>query len=76
MSRRRFAVTLVAVLGVLVVVGTGLGVASLLQGPRISDVQVNAAQAIESSGSRVILTPNQALAANDPHGKALWRGRV
>jgi hypothetical protein len=65
-SRRRFAVTLVAVLGVLVVVGTGLGVASLLQGPRISDVQVNAAQAIESSGSRVILTANQALADIDP----------
>ncbi len=58
-SRRRFALTLVAVLGVLVVVGTGLGIASLLQGPRISDVQVNAAQAIESSGSRVILTANQ-----------------
>ncbi|KKX97567.1 hypothetical protein NS234_17875 [Microbacterium oxydans] len=53
-------------LGVLVIVGTGLGVASLLQGPRISDVQVNAAQAIESSGSRVILTANQALADIDP----------
>ncbi|KQY78113.1 hypothetical protein ASD13_05520 [Microbacterium sp. Root1433D1] len=65
-SRRRFALTLVAVLGVLVVVGTGLGIASLLQGPRISDVQVNAAQAIESSGSRVILTANQALADIDP----------
>ncbi len=65
-SRRRFVVTLAAVLGVLVIVGTGLGVASLLQGPRISDVQVNAAQAIESSGSRVILTANQALADIDP----------
>ncbi|WP_417540370.1 hypothetical protein [Microbacterium maritypicum] len=65
-SRRRFALTLVAVLGVLVVAGTGLGIASLLQGPRISDVQVNAAQAIESSGSRVILTANQALADIDP----------
>lgn len=65
-TRRRFVVTLVAVLGVLVVVGTGLGIASLLQGPRISDVQVDAAQAIESSGSRVILTANQALADIDP----------
>ena len=65
-SRRRFVVTLAAVLGVLVVVGTGLGVASLLQGPRISDVQVNASQAIESSGSRVIVTANQALADIDP----------
>ncbi|KJL22078.1 hypothetical protein RN51_01957 [Microbacterium oxydans] len=65
-SRRRFVVTLAAVLGVLVVVGTGLGIASLLQGPRISDVQVNASQAIESSGSRVIVTANQALADIDP----------
>ncbi|MEU4014417.1 hypothetical protein AB0E56_04040 [Microbacterium sp. NPDC028030] len=63
---RRFVVTLAAVLGVLVLVGTGLGIASLLQGPRISDVQVDAAQAIESSGSRVILTANQALADIDP----------
>ncbi|WP_231924892.1 MULTISPECIES: hypothetical protein [Microbacterium] len=65
-SRRRFVLTVAAVLGVLVVVGTGLGIASLLQGPRISDVQVDAAQAIESSGSRVILTANQALADIDP----------
>ncbi|WP_244632225.1 MULTISPECIES: hypothetical protein [unclassified Microbacterium] len=63
---RRFVLTLAAVLGVLVLVGTGLGIASLLQGPRISDVQVDAAQAIESSGSRVILTANQALADIDP----------
>ncbi|MGH3691268.1 MAG: hypothetical protein ACRDT7_14010 [Microbacterium sp.] len=63
---RRFVLTLVAVLGVLVVVGTGLGIASLLQGPRISNVQVDAAQAIESSGSRAILTANQALADIDP----------
>ncbi|MFK0239781.1 hypothetical protein ACIQTX_02885 [Microbacterium sp. NPDC090281] len=63
---RRFVLTLVAVLGVLVVVGTGLGIASLLQGPRISNVQVDAKQAIESSGSRAILTANQALADIDP----------
>lgn len=63
---RRFLLTLAAVLGVLVVVGTGLGVASLLQGPRISEVQVDPEQAIESSGSRVILTANQALADIDP----------
>lgn len=65
-SSRRFVVTLVAVLGVLVLVGTGLGVASLLQGPRLSNVKVDAAHAIESSGSRVILTANQALADIDP----------
>lgn len=65
-TSRRFVLTLVAVLGVLVVVGTGLGIASLLQGPRISNVQVDAKQAIESSGSRAILTANQALADIDP----------
>ena len=57
---------LLLISGVLVLVGTGLGIASLLQGPRLSDVQVDAAQAIESSGSRVILTANQALAEIDP----------
>ncbi|MFD6816131.1 hypothetical protein ACFWCH_04415 [Microbacterium sp. NPDC060132] len=60
---RRFLLTIGAVLGVLVLVGTGFGVVSLLQGPRISEVQVDAAQAIESSGSRLILTANQPLAA-------------
>lgn len=63
---RRFVLTLVAVLGVLVLVGTGLGIVSLLQGPRVTNVQSDAAQAIESSGSRVILTANQSLAAIDP----------
>jgi hypothetical protein len=41
-------------------------VVSLTQGPRVTEVQVDPAQAIESSGSRVILTANQALAAVDP----------
>lgn len=65
-SPRRFLFTFGAVLGVLVIVGVGLGIVSLLQGPRISNVQVDTAQAIESSGSRVILTANQALADIDP----------
>lgn len=65
-SSRRFLLTLAAVIGVLVLAGTGLGVASLMQGPRLSDVQVDEAQAIESSGSRAILTANQALAEIDP----------
>jgi hypothetical protein len=63
---RRFLIALGAVLGILVLVGTGLGVVSLLQGPRISEVQVDPKQAIESSGSRVIITANQALADIDP----------
>ncbi|MFS0910891.1 hypothetical protein AB3M89_03795 [Microbacterium sp. 179-I 3D2 NHS] len=63
---RRFLLALGAVLGVLILVGTGLGIVSLLQGPRLSEVQVDPEQAIESSGSRVILTTNQPLAAIDP----------
>lgn len=65
-TSRKFLITLCSVLGVLVLGGIGLGVVSLLQGPRISNVQVDAAQAIESSGSRVILTTNQTLADIDP----------
>lgn len=65
-SSRRFVLTLVAVLGVLVLAGTGFGIVSLMQGPRLSNVQVDASQAIESSGSRVILTANQSLADIDP----------
>ncbi|MGW9157439.1 hypothetical protein [Microbacterium sp. NPDC055665] len=65
-TSRGFLLTIGAVLGVLVLVGTGFGIVSLLQGPRVSEVQVDAAQAIESSGSRVILTANQALAPIDP----------
>lgn len=63
---RRFLYTLVAIAGVLAVVITGLSVVSLLQGPRLSEVQVNPSEAIETSGSRVILTANQALADIDP----------
>ncbi|MEV7610393.1 Ig-like domain-containing protein [Microbacterium sp. NPDC089320] len=62
---RRFLLALGAVLGILVLVGAGLGVVSLTQGPRITEVQVNPTEAIESSGSRVILTANQSLAAID-----------
>jgi len=64
-ASRRFLLTLAAVLGVFVVLGAGLGFVSLTQGPRITNVQVDPAQAIESSGSRVILTANQALSAID-----------
>ena len=63
---RRFGLALAAVLGILVLVGAGFGVVSLTQGPRISSVQVDPSHAIDSSGSRVILTANQALAAVDP----------
>lgn len=63
--RNRFLLALGAVLGILVLVGAGLGVVSLTQGPRITEVQVDPAEAIETSGSRVILTANQSLATID-----------
>ncbi|MCK3769239.1 Ig-like domain-containing protein [Microbacterium aerolatum] len=60
-DRRRFLYTILAVVGVLAVVVVGLGAVSLFQGPRISQVQVDPREAIQVSGSRVILTANQAL---------------
>ena len=60
-KNRRFVTTILAVVGILVVVVTGLGAVSLFQGPRISQVQVDPAEAIQASGSRVILTANQSL---------------
>ncbi|MGM7699188.1 Ig-like domain-containing protein [Microbacterium sp. A84] len=58
---RRFLYTLLAVVGILVVVAGGLSAVSLTQGPRVSQVQVDPNEAIEVSGSRVILTANQSL---------------
>lgn len=63
---RRFGIALAAVLGILVLVSAGLGVVSLTQGPRITEVQVDPAHAIDASGSRLILTANQSLATIDP----------
>ncbi|GAA3936090.1 hypothetical protein [Microbacterium soli] len=63
---RRFAVTMTSVLGALALVVGVLGAVSLTQGPRISDTQVDAAQAIETSGSRLILTTTQRLDDVDP----------
>lgn len=57
---------MLATVGVLALLVAGLGAVSLFQGPRLTDVQVNPAEAVESSGSRVILTANQALAEIDP----------
>ncbi|GAB3596692.1 TolB-like translocation protein [Microbacterium tumbae] len=65
-TRRRFGIPLVAVLGILALVGGVLAGISLFQGPRLSGVQVDAVQAIEVSGSRVILTSNEALSEIDP----------
>ncbi|HTN55778.1 MAG TPA: Ig-like domain-containing protein, partial [Microbacterium sp.] len=58
---RRFTLALLSVLGVLALVVAVLGAVSLVQGPRIAQVQVDPQQAIETSGSRVILSANQRL---------------
>lgn len=65
-GRRRFVLAFAAVVGALAVLVGGGSAVSLLQGPRLSDVQVDPAAAIDVAGSRVILTANQALAEIDP----------
>ncbi|MGO2746944.1 hypothetical protein [Microbacterium sp.] len=64
-KNRRFLYTILGVIGVLVLVGASFAVISLFQGPRISGVQVDAREAIQASGSRIILTANQSLEAID-----------
>lgn len=63
--RGRFGGGLVAAIAVFVLVGAGFGAVSLAQGPRISGVQVDPAQAIEAAGSRLVVTANLPLAALD-----------
>jgi hypothetical protein len=69
-SRRRrgraFAVTLVAVVAVLGVLGVGGAVASSVQGPRVTAVQVDPQAAVAASGSRLIVTTNQSLQKISP----------
>lgn len=60
-GRRRFRAAFLAVLAVLAVAVSAGAVLSLAQGPRLSGVSVDPQAAIDSSGSRVILTANQAL---------------
>jgi len=64
--RRRFPLILGAVIGVLVVVVAGFGVITLLQGPRVSSVKIDAQSAIDASGTRMIITASQPLAKVDP----------
>ncbi|WP_434812278.1 hypothetical protein [Microbacterium sp. bgisy189] len=66
-SRRRpFGGAFALVAGLLLAVGLGGAALTTVQGPRVTDVQVNPATAIEASGSRVIFTLSQAVAAIDP----------
>ncbi|MDR6877776.1 hypothetical protein [Microbacterium barkeri] len=62
---RRFVGAMLAVLGVLAVLAGGGAAVSLTQGPRVSTVEVDAEAATQASGSRVVLTANQALADID-----------
>jgi hypothetical protein len=63
---RAFAAAFAVVVGALLVVGVAGGAASVAQGPRVTNVQVDPAAAAAASGSRVILTTTQSLAKVDP----------
>lgn len=64
--RRRFPLVLGAVIGALVLVVAAFGVITLLQGPRVSSVKIDAQSAIDASGTRMIITASQPLAKVDP----------
>ncbi len=63
---RRFAGPLVAVIGVLALVATGGAVLTTVQGPRATQISVDPQAAVESAGSRVIVTTTQSLTEIDP----------
>jgi hypothetical protein len=63
--RGRFVVGLMSVVVVLALAAVGLAAFSFTQGPRLSSVISDPAEAIELSGSRVILVANQPLASID-----------
>lgn len=68
-SRRRgraFASAFAIVVGVLAAVGLAGAAATVAQGPRVTDVQVDPAAAVEASGARLIVTTTQSLAEIDP----------
>jgi hypothetical protein len=59
---RAFAGAFAIVVGVLLVVGLAGAAASVVQGPRVTEVQVDPAAAVAASGSRLIVTTTQSLA--------------
>lgn len=63
---RRFAGPLVAVVAALALVATGGAVLTTVQGPRATAVRVDPQAAVESAGSRVIVTTTQSLVDVDP----------
>lgn len=62
---RAFAGAFAIVAGVLLTVGLAGAAATVAQGPRVTDVQVDPAAAAEASGSRLIVTTTQSLADVD-----------
>jgi len=58
---RTFAVGFAVVIAVLTAIGLGGAALTTVQGPRVTDVQVDPAAAVDASGSRVILTTTQSL---------------
>ncbi|MDY0908160.1 hypothetical protein [Microbacterium sp. CFBP9034] len=63
---RAFASAFAIVVGVLLVVGLAGAAATVAQGPRVTDVQVDPAATVAGSGSRLIITTTQSLAEIDP----------
>lgn len=63
---RAFAGAFAIVVGVLAMLGLAGAAASVAQGPRVTDVQVDPDAAVEASGSRLIVTTTQSLADVDP----------
>ncbi|QGU27961.1 Ig-like domain-containing protein [Microbacterium oryzae] len=63
---RRFAGALLAVIGGLAVLAGGGAAVSLTQGPRVTSVEVDPDAAVEASGTRLVLTADQALSEIDP----------
>lgn len=59
---RAFTTAFAIVLGVLVVIGLGGAALTTAQGPRVTAVDIDAAAAATSAGSRVIVTTTQSLA--------------
>lgn len=63
--KRAFLLSFLAVVGVLAVVGGGAAALGVVQGPRVTDVQVDPDAAVAASGSRLIVTTSQSLAEVD-----------
>jgi len=63
--KRAFAGAFAVVIGALAVIGLAGAAASTVQGPRVTQVDIDPAAAAEASGARLIVTTNQSLATVD-----------